>query len=437
MKETKSPVVKGPPGNWRSWVIWAAAALFYLYEYFVRVAPAVMLDEFQKDFGITAAALGAGMASYYYIYAPMQIMVGLLLDRFGGRMLLTWAAFAVAIGCLLPGLSDSFAMLIVGRILMGFGSAFAFVGAIYLATVWFPKNHLALLSGLTTALGMMGAIIGEAPLSKVVDLLGWQITFAVAGVFGFGVTAVIYFVIPKPPHWEQVRRQAYFKEDSPHSFLTGLKTVLCNGQTWIIGFIAFALFMPLSVFGDLWGVDYIQTVTGAKKNVAAGAVSMLYLGWLIGGPLWGMVSDSLECRRIPLLVALFMTALTSMVLLLFPHISMPYVYILLLCLGLASSVQVVCFIANIEVNPFFARGSALAVTNMIVMLIGGIFQWVVGLILNAIGHPEIDSGVRYLYTSTDYRVAMSVLPLMAIVALFVGFFMKESYTEHHSDLPPH
>jgi sugar phosphate permease len=262
-------------------------------------------------------------------------------------------------------------------------------------------------------------------------------TFALAGVCGVAMTAILYFVIPRPPHWEQVRRQAYFKKDSTHNFLSGLKVVLSNKQTWIIGFIAFALFMPLSVFGDLWGVDYIQTVTGAKKNVAAGAVSMLYLGWLIGGPVWGMVSDSFECRRIPLLIALFMTAVTTIVLLLFPYISMPYVYALLLCLGLASSVQVVCFVANIEVNPFFARGSALAVTNMIVMLIGGIFQWVVGLILNAIGHPDLDSGVHYLYTGTDYRVAMSVLPVMAIVALFIGFFMKESYSEHHSDLPPH
>lgn len=429
--------MKGPPGNLQSWIIWAAAALFYLYEYFVRVAPAVMLDEFQQDFGVTAAVLGAGMASYYYIYSPMQIMVGLLLDRFGGRLLLTWACLAVGLGCVLPAVFDSFAMLVAGRVLMGFGSAFAFVGTIYLATVWFPKNHLALLSGLTTALGMLGAIIGEAPLSEVVAVLGWQMTFALAGVCGVAMTAILYFVIPRPPHWEQVRRQAYFKKDSTHNFLSGLKVVLSNKQTWIIGFIAFALFMPLSVFGDLWGVDYIQTVTGAKKNVAAGAVSMLYLGWLIGGPVWGMVSDSFECRRIPLLIALFMTAVTTIVLLLFPYISMPYVYALLLCLGLASSVQVVCFVANIEVNPFFARGSALAVTNMIVMLIGGIFQWVVGLILNAIGHPDLDSGVHYLYTGTDYRVAMSVLPVMAIVALFIGFFMKESYSEHHSDLPPH
>ena len=437
MTETKPPVVKGPPGNWRSWVIWSAAALFYLYEYFVRVAPAVMLEDFQQDFGLSAATLGAGMASYYYVYAPMQILVGLLLDRFGGRLLLTWASLAVAVGCVLPAVSDSFVMLVAGRVLMGFGSAFAFVGTIYLATVWFPKNHLALLSGLTTALGMLGAIIGEAPLSEVVDHFGWQMTFIIAGGLGLVMTAILYFVVPTPPHWEQVRRQAYFKEDSTHTFLSGLKVVLKNKQTWIIGFIAFALFMPLSVFGDLWGVDYIQTVTGAKKNVAAGAVSMLYLGWLVGGPIWGMASDALECRRVPLLIALFMTALISLALLLFPHIEMPYVYILLLCLGIASSVQVICFVANIEVNPFYTRGSALAVTNMIVMLIGGIFQWVVGVILNAIGHPDIDSGVRYLYTSTDYRVAMSVLPLMAIVALFIGLFMKESYTEHHSDLPPH
>jgi len=249
------------------------------------------------------------------------------------------------------------------------------------------------------------------------------------------ITALIFFVVPMPPRWEEIRRRAYYKDDSEHTFVSGLKAVLVNTQTWIIGFIAFALFMPLSVFGDLWGVGYIQAVTGAKKQVAAGAVSMLYLGWLIGGPVWGMVSDALGRRRMPLLISLFFTALTTILLLLFPHIPMLWVYVLLLCMGLASSVQVVCFVANLEANPFFARGSSLAVTNMIVMLLGGVFQWVVGLILNFMGRPDLDEGVRVLYTSTDYRVAMSVLPLMAIIGLFIAFFMRETYTEHHSDAP--
>lgn len=87
------------------WVYWGVAASFYLYEFFARVAPSVMEDTLQKDFPMDATSIGFAMGLYYLAYAPMQLVVGVSLDRFGSKKLLATAAIVAGAGCLLFALA--------------------------------------------------------------------------------------------------------------------------------------------------------------------------------------------------------------------------------------------------------------------------------------------------------------------------------------------
>ena len=78
---------------------WAAGAVFFFYAWILRVAPSVMVEELMRDFSVGAAVLGHLSAAYFYGYAGMQIPVGILLDRFGPRRLMTVAAFAPPAAC--------------------------------------------------------------------------------------------------------------------------------------------------------------------------------------------------------------------------------------------------------------------------------------------------------------------------------------------------
>ncbi len=424
---------KERPGSLKAWLIWALAALFYLYEFAVRVAPSVMVDDIQLRYQLDAVGFGSSMAAYYHIYGPMQIIVGLLLDYLGARYLLVFATLCVALGCFMPLWGDSVAMLTAARAVMGFGSAFAFVGAMYLATVWFPRKRLAFLSGLTTSLGMLGAIIGEAPLATVVNAVGWQHTFWYAGFLGFFVAAAIYVVVPNHPHWELAHREALLNKTQERVFLKSILSVVKNPQCWLIAFVACTLYAPLAVFADLWGTEYIQAITHASRAEAAGASSMLYVGWLIGGPLAGVVSDLLGKRKQLLIVS---TGLTSVLLAFFfsrNALSLMSVYSLLGLIGLSSSMQVICFVANMEASPHFARGSALAVTNMVVSFLGGAFQLLVGFLLNTFQDKGPDwalamqSDTGSLYSATAFRLSMWVLPILAFCGFLVCFRIKEKH----------
>ena len=124
----------------RSWLIWSLAVLFLFYEFFIRVFPTAMVAELMSAFKVNAGRLGLLSSFYFYSYAPMQIPVGLLMDRFGARKLLTFASLICAIGAFAFSFSFDFSIAAVGRFLMGVGSAFGFVGMVYVCSHFFPQK---------------------------------------------------------------------------------------------------------------------------------------------------------------------------------------------------------------------------------------------------------------------------------------------------------
>jgi len=419
-------------GGIRAWVIWGTAALFYLFEFFIRVAPSVMEPELQKTFHLGAAGLGAALGVYYYIYAPMQLAVGGFLDRFGAKRILIPAALLCSAGCFLEVAGSTAWFLSLARGLQGLGSAFAFVGTMYLATLWFPAHRLAFLSGLTTALGMLGAIAGNAGIAKIVETMGWQITLRDAGLFGFVVAAAIFFLIPHEKAGQEQQIEAEREPAANRSAIQGLKAVFANPQCWLVGIIGAALYMPLSIFGALWGVQYLSAVTGEDKVTASGAVSMLYVGWLVAGPLAGWMSDRLGRRQLLLLGASVLTTLTTALMLLVTSTSIEVVYGLMLLLGIVSSAQVVSFVCAVEHSPRSFSGTAIASTNMLIMLIGGLVQPLVGVILDAVAGPNASGE----YPAHAYRIAMLVLPVSAVIGTVCAYFLKESFVRREIPAVP-
>ncbi len=155
---------------------WFLCAVFFLYAFVQRVAPSVMVDDLMRDFAVGGALLGNLSAYYYYAYAGSQIPVGVLMDRFGPRRLVTLAAALAGAGSLVFVLADGLWLASIGRLMIGFGCAFSFVGALNYAALWFPPNRFATLSGWAQMLGVLGGIIGQAPLGYLVETAGRQPT---------------------------------------------------------------------------------------------------------------------------------------------------------------------------------------------------------------------------------------------------------------------
>jgi MFS family permease len=155
------------------WWICGLGALFYSYEYLLRIAPSAMENSLRAHFNLSATGFGMVSSIYYLAYVPMQLPVGVLLDRYGPRRLLTLACLICVVGTFIYTSTHVDWIAAIGRFLVGFGSAFAFVGVLKLATIWLPENRLAMVAGITSALGTVGAMLGDNFLSVFVDKLGW------------------------------------------------------------------------------------------------------------------------------------------------------------------------------------------------------------------------------------------------------------------------
>lgn len=403
------------------WIICALGAIFYCYEYLLRIQPTVMVSELMQQFHMSADRFGAVISLYYLAYTPMQAVVGVITDLYGPRYILTFAVVVCTIGSLLFGVADNLYMAGIGRFMIGFGSAFAFVSALKLASIWLPLNRFALFAGLVTALGMVGGMVGAIGLTSLVNTMGWQQTIYASTIAGAILTPIIWLVI-KDRNQKATRnvRIAY------RETFKGLLAILTNSQAWIAGFIGCILYMSLSVFAELWGIPFLKSVYDLTPNQAALAVSMVFFGWLIGAPLTGWISDRIRRRKVPLLLGCILSAITIAFVIYTPQMPLYVCEILLFLFGVFSSIEVVCFAVGRETSPDNMAGAAVSFVNLLVMLGGLAFQPIVGKILDAHWEGHISHGIRE-YSAANFQTALMVIPLSLVIGIIFTLILKESF----------
>ncbi|KTD28037.1 MFS transporter [Legionella maceachernii] len=404
-----------------AWIVWGLAAAFYFSDYLARVAPGVMHRSLQIDFGINEAEFGILTASFYFPYILMQIPVGLTVDRLSIRAILTVMSLITALGCCVFGLADGLMMASVGRMLIGFSAAFAFVSSLRLATSWFPPAMLGLLSGLTQALGMLGAAAGEAPVSFLVANVGWRHSMLIIAFLFIALAGLLYQFVQDTPGAK--RREIKFEKTL--SILTSLRTILSHRQTWLNALYAGFLFGPTAVIGEAIGPAYLQYGRGLSAHAAAFATGLIFIGWGISGPLSGWISDKMG-RRKPLMIfsAVCGVILTS-IYVFYPGLDKTSAYILFFVFGLTNTGVAIAYAVSTEIHESNVIGTSIAFTNMISIFVGALMQPLVGFLVDSV------SGARAYNVETlslpDFQAGLQILPLCSLVALILAFTVKETY----------
>ena len=176
---------------------WFFCALFFFYAFVLRVAPAVMVEELMREFTVGAAILGYLSATYLYIYAALQIPLGLVVDKYGLRGVVAGACAVCGIGSVVFSLAENVYVAYLGRGLVGAGAAFSFVGALNMAARWFP-SRFAVLGGWAQMMGSVGGFVGQAPLSLAVATFGWRSCNLSLGVAGLFLAVCCYSLLGTP-----------------------------------------------------------------------------------------------------------------------------------------------------------------------------------------------------------------------------------------------
>jgi MFS family permease len=306
-----------------------------------------------------------------------------------------------------------------GRLLQGAGGAFAFTGAVYLATHGFPPRYLATAVGFTQCLGMLGGSAGQFVVAPLIHGgIAWQQFWLYAGAAGLVVAALILILTPAA-HDARTTAQSSF-----WSMFTPYKTVLSNPQSYLCGFAAGLLFLPTTIGDMIWGVAFLRDGWHIGYAEAVDRASMVPLGWVIGCPLLGFLADRIG-RRKPVLIAgaLVMLAAALGILYLPPNTIPPYLAGFVL--GFGSGAAMIPYSIIKEVNPDRVKGSATGAINFLVFTFSALMAPAYGWLLTRLsGGAELTLAV--------FQKAGVVGIVSIVLAIILSLFLKETGRAAHT-----
>jgi MFS family permease len=384
-------------------VAWLITAVYYFYQYILRSAPAVMMPELSEAFAIPATAVASMVGLFYYGYSPFSLVAGTALDRFGPRQVVPIGAAAVGVGALMFATGDG-TLASIGRFLQGAGGVFALVGAVYIATTNFPASRAATLIGATQMFGMAGGSAGQFVVGPIIASgAPWSAFWMVMGVSGLVIAGLLLFLLPS--------HTASGSDAGKASVARSLAIVFSNPQSIICGVISGLLFIPTTIFDMVWGVRFLEEARGFDYATAVLRSAAVPLGWMIGCPLLGWISDRIG-RRKPVIAGGGVVLGACLAWILFGAAEVFPPYVLALTAGIASGAAMLPYTVIKEANPPQLGGTATGVINFINFTFSALLGPVFGAFLR-----NVSGGVTPM-SLDHYQAAFS--PLLYGVALAVG-----------------
>ncbi|MBT5415303.1 MAG: MFS transporter [Rhodospirillaceae bacterium] len=418
-----APQVSGQTTR-RAWLVWAPAALFFALVFFQRTAPGVMVEELMRDFSVGAALLGNLAAFYFYAYASVQLGVGLVLDNWGPRRVLTGAALVAAAGAVVFALAESLHAAYLGRLLIGLGCAFGWIGCLTVIGQWFPARRFATVAGLSGMVGMVGAMLAQTPLAALLAFVSWRT--AMLGVAGasFAAALLCWFLLRDRNPARAAERAA--AEGHRMGLLAGLRAAAANRQVWPIALFTSTNVVPFIALVALWGVPYMMRAHGIERGEAAFAVVLILLGQGLGSPAMGWLSDRIGRRKPVMALCTGLALVTFCIAVYIPGLPLWLVYAVLFVHGIGSSGIIIGFSTMREAAAPHLVGASLGIVNTFVMGFSALIHPLLGLLLDLAWDGRMENGVRY-YGTGDYERAMLVLPATLVVGLIAAALVRETW----------
>ncbi|HIJ88462.1 MAG TPA: MFS transporter [Desulfuromonadales bacterium] len=386
------------------WKIFSVLSFLYVMALFFRVSMAVVARDISTDFNLTATRLGTLSSVFFIVYALAQIPLGVLLDRFGGRIIVSILGIVSTAGVILFALAPGYYTALAGRVLLGIGTSCVLMGALKIFTNWFTREEFATIAGFIMAIGNLGNLLATAPLAAVVSAFGWRSALLVAALAQICATILVYTVATDTSVQNRsADTDAQYDDDASvrTSALGGLRAVLGYPSFWLLGMLGFCYYGNFMLIQSLWGGPYLMDVFHASRSSAGNVLFCSAGGFIVGCLCVGKISTHLLKSRKKTLLIGQSIALSLLLLLLGPaeNFSPATLKVLFSVLGFTVSTGITIYPMVREMFPHAIAGTALSTLNFFVVSGVAVIQLLVGIILDRFPHA---SGS---YSATAYHHA--------------------------------
>ena len=381
-----------------AWVIWTTVSIFYAYQYILRVMPNIMINDIMEHFQINAATFGQFSGFYYLGYSLMHLPIGIMLDRYGPKKVMTGCILLTVLGLTPLIFADHWVYPILGRLLIGIGSSAAILGVFKIIRMTFSKEKFPKILSFSVTIGLLGAIYGGGPVAYLQKMLGYQVVVQIFAIAGIVLAALTYWIVPSN------------QGPSEKTVFSNIKEVICNYRVILTCLFAGLMVGPLEGFADVWGTVFLQQVYGYSGTVAASLPSMIFVGMCFGAPVLSYFAGKVNSYIGTIIASALIMAIgfSSMLFWRLPAEVLSCNFVLV---GICCAYQILAIYKASTYVRDEVSGLTTAIANMIIMIFGYAFHSVIGATINLMGGPSATLALIY---------GTAVIPAALIIAV-IGF----------------
>ena len=398
-----------------AWRVLIFAAIAYLVSVTQRTSLGVAGIEASERFETTAVQLSYLAVFQLIVYASMQVPVGLLLDRYGSRLLITIGATLMAVGQLLVAIAPVLSLAVIGRGILGLGDAFTFISVLRLVHTWFDPKKSAILQQYVGNIGQLGQIASAIPFAYFLGIGGWTNAFLALASLSALIAALSWLLIQDR---EKTKTAVSWKES-----IAELRETISQSGTRMSFWVHFTAQPTPVTFGLLWGVPFMVQAQGFDPWIASAALTFMVLWGIVAGGFIGPLSARHpKYRRRIVITQMLLIFVTWTTVLLFPApIPIWLLLILLIVITPGGPVSFLAFEYSAQLIPEKKRGAANGFINTGGFLAGLLIIFIVGLGLDL----AVATGIsESRFAIEGFRVAMIGQGLILLGGLVM--FLREN-----------
>ena len=380
-----------------AWFVWMIASLFYAYQYVLRVMPSIMMDDITQQFHIDATVFGQFSGIYYIGYALMHLPIGIMLDRFGPRKVMTGCILLTVIGLLPIIFAEHWIFPLIGRAMIGIGSSAAILGTFKIIRMTFKEQHFPRMLSFSVMIGLIGAVYGGGPVSYLCTVLGYKMVVGFFAAIGVLLAGMTYLIVPEVKPTSQ-----------QSSVITNIKTVFSERKVIMLCCFAGMMLGPLEGFSDVWGSGFLKLVYGFDPSTANYLPSMIFIGMCFGAPVLSLIAEKTGYYLGTIIAAGVLMFLTFIALVA-GVLTVTSITISFIMVGVCCAYQILAIYKASTFVPENLAGLTTAVANMIIMSFGYAFHTVIGFVINNYGGINVTRAFVYGIGVIPVTLALGIL----------------------------
>lgn len=397
----------------RLMIIWGAGVIAYIVSIVNRTSLSAVGIDASARFHADASTLSLFAVLQLLVYGAMQIPVGLLLDRFGSRFVMTVGMVLMAMGQLVMALTPDVGVAIAARVLLGAGDAAIFPSILRVIAAWFPAKRAPLIIQITGLLGQFGQIVSVIPLAALLHSTNWPTAFVSLAGLGL-LSAILTFAAVRN---EPERTGAITVVTARSNLRQGFLEAWRHPGTRLAFWSHFSTPFAGTAFALLWGYPFLIAGQGLSTSMASLVFTLYVVVGAVVGPVVGTMSARHPLRRSWIVIAVVCAqAVVWAVVIVWPGQAPLWVLFMLavvLCAGGPGSM--IAFDLTRAHNPAYRLGTATGIVNG-----GGFLASVIAILGIGIAMDAQGAGAPSTYSLDAFKIAFLVqfpIWLVGLVAL--------------------